>query len=70
MDLIPSWILVFDKYDNCRRFRQNSCGKTREELQGYFSVAYLIYLTARERHKEIRDYMIIPTMRFYQNMGK
>jgi hypothetical protein len=21
MDLTPSWILLFDKYDNCRRFK-------------------------------------------------
>jgi hypothetical protein len=51
MDLIPSWILVYDKLDNCKRFKNNPCGKSKEELDGYFSVAYLIYLKAREKHK-------------------
>ena len=54
MDLIPSWILVFDKLDNCKRFKVNGCGKSKEELDGYFAVAYLIYLKARRKHKEIR----------------
>ncbi len=51
MDLIPSWIIVFDKFDNCQRFKKNPCGKTKVELDGYFSVAYLIYLRVRNRHK-------------------
>jgi hypothetical protein len=54
MDLIPSWILLFDKYDNCKRFQQNPVGKTKEEVDGYLSVAYLIFLEARNRHKAIR----------------
>ncbi len=58
MDLLPSWILIFDKYDNCRRFKLNPCGKSKEELDGYFSVAYLIFLKARERHESIRKFMI------------
>ena len=28
MDLVPSWIILFDKYDNCRRFKNNPVGKT------------------------------------------
>ena len=23
LDLIPCWIRIFDKYDNCRRFKEN-----------------------------------------------
>ena len=53
MDLVPTWILIFDKYDNCVRFQKNPVGKTKDELDGYFAVAYLMYLTARERHKAI-----------------
>lgn len=30
LDLVPSWILLFDKYDNCRRFKQNSVGKSQD----------------------------------------
>ena len=70
MDLTPSWILIFDKYDNCVRFHNNPVGKTKDELDGYFSVAYLIYVTARERHKPIREFMIAETRRFFDKMGE
>lgn len=65
MELIPSYILLFDKYDNCRRFKVNSCGKSKEELNGYYSVAYLIYLRAKNRHKAINNFMPIPIREFY-----
>lgn len=29
LDLIPCWIRVFDKYDNCRRFKKNPVGNSR-----------------------------------------
>lgn len=70
MDLTPSWILLFDKYDNCRRFKQNGCGKSKEELNGYFAVAYLIYQKARERHQQIQNFMPFNIKFFYQMMGK
>jgi hypothetical protein len=70
MELIPSWILVFDKLDNCRRFKKNPCGKSKEELDGYFAVAFLIFTKARSRHKEIREFMIQETRKFYETMGE
>jgi hypothetical protein len=54
MDLVPTWVLLFDKYDNCRRFKANGCGKSKKELDGYFSVAYVIYIKAKNRHKEVK----------------
>lgn len=50
LDLVPTWVLLFDKYDNCRRFKANGCGKSKKELDGYFSVAYLIYVKAKNKH--------------------
>jgi hypothetical protein len=44
LDLIPCWIRIFDKYDNCKRFRQNSVGKPKIEIDGYCSIAYICYL--------------------------
>ena len=29
LELIPCWIRIFDKYDNCRRFRTNAVGKSK-----------------------------------------
>lgn len=43
LELIPCWIRIFDKYDNCRRFRKNSVGKSKAEIDGYCSIAYLCY---------------------------
>ena len=28
LDVIPCWIRIFDKYDNCRRFRIDPVGKS------------------------------------------
>ena len=30
LELIPCWIRIFDKYDNCRRFRNNPVGKKKD----------------------------------------
>ena len=54
MDLVPCWIRIFDKYDNCRRFKQNPVGNSKEKLDGYFSIAYLCYKRAWERYPEIQ----------------
>lgn len=43
LDLVPSYIKIFDKYDNCKRFLNNPVGKSAEELNGYFAVALLCY---------------------------
>ena len=65
MELIPSWILIFDKFDNCRRFKNNPCGKSKDELDGYFAVAYLIFLKARKNHHSIAKFMIPETRQFF-----
>lgn len=69
MSLVPSWILLFDKYDNCRRFKANPCGKSQEELNGYFSVAYLIYIRVTMRFSQIRDFAPTEIKKFYENLG-
>jgi hypothetical protein len=43
LDIVPSYIKIFDKYDNCRRFLNNSVGKSASELNGYFAVAVICY---------------------------
>jgi len=43
LDIVPCYIKIFDKYDNCRRFLQNNVGKSKEELDGYYAVAILCY---------------------------
>lgn len=54
LELIPSWIRIFDKYDNCSRFLKDPVGKSKKEIQGYCAVAYLCYHRAAERFQEIR----------------
>ncbi len=51
MDMIPSYIVIFDKYDNCRRFTENSCGKSKMEIYGYYAISYLCYDMAIRRHE-------------------
>lgn len=46
LDLIPCWIRIFDKYDNCRRFKANPVGNDKQKLEGYFAIAYLCYKKA------------------------
>lgn len=46
LELIPCWIRIFDKYDNCRRFKANSVGKSKFEVEEYCAVAYLCYKRA------------------------
>lgn len=53
LDIVPSYIKIFDKYDNCKRFIQNGVGKSRAELNGYFAVSILCYEKALAHHKEI-----------------
>jgi hypothetical protein len=69
MDLVPAWIILFDKYDNCRRFKINPVGKSKDELDGYYAVAYMIYLRAKRKHKPIRDFMPNVIRSFYDKMG-
>ena len=49
LDLIPSWIRVFDKYDNCRRFKADPVGNSKKKIEGYCAIAYLCYKRACER---------------------
>jgi hypothetical protein len=53
MDLIPSYIVIFDKYDNCKRFTQNSCGKSKTEIYGYYAISYLCFAAAIKQHNTI-----------------
>lgn len=53
MPLVPSWILLFDKMDNCKRFKKDSIDKQQVELKGYYAVAYLIFLAVSRHHKQI-----------------
>ena len=55
MDLIASWIRIFDKHDNCRRFMDYPIGKTEKQLKGYYAVALKCYQIAFLKHKQIRD---------------
>jgi hypothetical protein len=54
MDLIPSYIKLFDKYDNCSRFLKDSCGKSPTELNGYFAVSLECYDKAILKHAELK----------------
>jgi hypothetical protein len=65
MDLVPAWIILFDKYDNCRRFKINGVGKSEDELNGYYAVAYLIYLKAKKKFKQIQEFMPVDIKTFY-----
>ena len=53
MELVPCWIRVFDKYDNCRRFKEDPGKKKPEEIQGYYAIAYICYKKACDRFEEI-----------------
>lgn len=55
LDLVPTYIKIFDKYDNCRRFMRNTVGKTMEELNGYYAVAVICYDIAMKTHPELKD---------------
>ena len=68
LDLIPCWIRIFDKYDNCRRFKKNAVGKSKKELQGYFSIAYLCYRRGCERYEEIQKNLQTEIKDFYEQM--
>lgn len=50
LDLVPSYIKIFDKYDNCKRFLNNPVGKSIAELNGYYAVAILTYDIALKTH--------------------
>ena len=50
LDLVPCYIKIFDKYDNCKRFLSNPVGKSAFELNGYYAVAVLTYDLALKTH--------------------
>lgn len=68
LDLVPSYIKIFDKYDNCRRFLNNGCGKSQEELNGYFAVALICYDKAYANHEDIRKYLDPKLKNFYEGL--
>lgn len=65
LDLVPSWIRVFDKYDNCRRFKKNPVGNSKKKIDGYCAIAYLCYKKACERHEEIKKNLQTAIHEFY-----
>ena len=68
MDLVPCWIRIFDKYDNCRRFKLNPLDNSKEKLAGYFSIAYLCYKRACERYGEIQKNLQPEIHEFYHQL--
>lgn len=51
LDIVPCYIKIFDKYDNCKRFLKNGVGKSQMELNGYFAISIICYEKALKRHK-------------------
>lgn len=68
LDLVPSYIKIFDKYDNCRRFLNNPVGKSSEELNGYHAVAILCYDIANKTHSDIRKYLNPGIKKFFESL--
>jgi hypothetical protein len=68
LELIPCWIRIFDKYDNCRRFRNNPVGKKKSEIDGYCSIAYLCYHRGCERFEEIRNNLQPEIRKLYEDI--
>ena len=66
LDIVPTYIKIFDKYDNCRRFLKNPVGKTEAELTGYYAVAILCYEIGMETHKQVRDYLNPSIKQFFE----
>lgn len=70
LDIVPTYIKIFDKYDNCRRFLKNSVGKSETELAGYYAVAIICYDIGMQTHKEVRDYMNPTIKTFFEALKK
>jgi hypothetical protein len=68
LDIVPSYIKVFDKFDNCRRFLKNGVGKSQMELNGYFAVAIICYDRAIKKHKDIEFYLSPSIKQFFKNL--
>jgi hypothetical protein len=68
LDIVPSYIKIFDKYDNCRRFLKNGVGKSLMELNGYFAISILCYDKALEKHKEIDNNLNSQIKLFFKNL--
>lgn len=68
LDIVPTYIKIFDKYDNCRRFLKNGVGKSQSELNGYFAIAILCYDRAIKKHQEIDINLNKGIKTFFQNL--
>ena len=68
LDLVPSYIKIFDKYDHCKRFLKNSVGKSQQELNGYFAVSILCYEKAWKRHKDIQENLSMDIKNFFKSL--
>lgn len=69
LDIAPCYIKIFDKYDNCRRFKNNQVGKPKGELDGYFAISYLCYYKALKRFPDIEKNLNKQIKTFYEKMG-
>lgn len=70
MELVPSWIRVFDKYDNCRRFLENPVGRSTGKVSGYCAIAYLCYHRATEQLEEIRKNIQPEARRLFEGISQ
>lgn len=68
LDLVPTYIKIFDKYDNCRRFLKNPVGKNPDELNGYYAVAILCYDIGTKTHKEIKENLNPKITKFFEDL--
>jgi len=65
MDIVPTWIRIFDKYDNCRRFKQNPAGKKKSDVDGYFAIAWCCYDKGIKKHPSIEENLDPNIRKFY-----
>ena len=68
LDIVPSYIKIFDKYDNCRRFLLNSVGKPFMEINGYYAVSVLCFDKAMAKHEEIRNNLNVEIIKFFKGL--
>ena len=68
LDLVPTYIKIFDKYDNCKRFLRNPVGKSHEELNGYFAVALLCYDIGIKTHEDVRKNLNPKIPKFFEEL--
>ncbi len=53
LDIVPSYIKIFDKYDNCRRLLMYGVVMSQLVINGYFDIDIMCYDRAIKKHKDI-----------------